>query len=169
MEKVILWGNMIYQNGWFIYIENNENISVMTRQDARQIERDFIYNSAYMDLTKGGIDTFAGRGFVKEGYNYIYKGKYQVDLLGNEESDIIISESLNIPSRVNGLNINSVRKNSFQNLKIKSLYLPDSIKKIGNNAFADCSNLSEVIMGGKVIIEDGAFENTPFLKNKFNL
>ena len=38
MDKLDFSGDMIYQDGWFVYTRNNKETCVLTRDDARMVE-----------------------------------------------------------------------------------------------------------------------------------
>ena len=49
------------------------------------------------------------------------------------------------------------------NWMLNSLSIPDNIEKIGNNAFKDCSNLSELLINDELLAKtdiESAFANT---------
>ena len=53
-----------------------------------------------------------------------------------------------------------IKENAFQNDVFASVLIPQGTTAIGQNAFADCSNLREVIiLSPNVIIDDDAFQN----------
>lgn len=83
-----------------------------------------------------------------------------VGYYGNETNIVI-------PSEVDGLPVTEIRFSSFdRNDTITSVYIPGTVKKIGDGAFSECSKLSSVVM------EDGveeigiyAFKDCPNLRN----
>ena len=69
-----------------------------------------------------------------------------------------------IPSFYNGFPVEGVSNNAFKgNTTITSVTLPSSIIAIGNGAFSDCINLSEIrIQSEECVISENAFSNTAY-------
>lgn len=72
----------------------------------------------------------------------------------------------------NGVNvfdyIDTIYPNMFHSAEIENIVIPDGIKRIQGNAFADCVNLKNVDLGGTInTIEAKAFSNCKNLKNLF--
>ena len=74
------------------------------------------------------------------------------------------SESVSIPSVIDGKTVTSIGYMAFYNNKsIKSVTIPDTVIEISNRAFYNCTNLNEVNLGKKVdTIRDSAFGYTSF-------
>lgn len=53
---------------------------------------------------------------------------------------------LKIPEAVNGILVDSVEEAAFYKSKIKSLILPESLRVIKKDSFAECENLVEVLL-----------------------
>ncbi|MDE7406378.1 MAG: leucine-rich repeat domain-containing protein [Clostridiales bacterium] len=74
---------------------------------------------------------------------------------GGENADIVI------PATYRKKPVAEIKGHGFEDGKIKSVTIPDSVKKIGIQAFADCENLKTVEFGNGVTeIESFAFNNT---------
>lgn len=118
-----------------------------------------------MDINRGGSPddiAYASRGFKCVNGEYVYEN-YRVDkLIDNKIAPI--EEVLKIPGEINGIRINCIAKRAFENeTKIVKIILPESIREIGESAFADCINLSEIqIPSEYVSIGNNAFKNTAF-------
>lgn len=57
--------------------------------------------------------------------------------------------NINIPDIIDGYTVSSIGDNAFQNCSnITEIAIPDTVTDIGNNAFNGCANLSEVTMQG---------------------
>ena len=69
-----------------------------------------------------------------------------------------------IPSFYNGFPVEGVSDNAFKgNTTITSVTLPSSIIAIGDGAFSDCINLSEIrIQSEECVISENAFSNTAY-------
>lgn len=84
-------------------------------------------------------------------------GKFLVDYLGN-------AGIVTIPAGVEEITSGAFAGNT----SVTTVYLPKSIKVIGNQAFAACNNLSEVVFSSETeeldCIDFGAFRDCPSLK-----
>lgn len=105
-------------------------------------------------------------------YYYIMQedGTYAISLKYNEKSGIekysdmyhakrdkqdSIGENIVIPSSYRGVPVTAIADNGFNvyssiSSKIKSIIIPDTIKKIGSSAFANCDNLTSVTIPDNV-------------------
>ena len=72
------------------------------------------------------------------------------------------SESITIPSSIDGKNVTSIGKAAFyQKDSLTSVEIPNTVTKIGEGAFSQCTNLTSIIIGDKVeVIETYAFDRT---------
>lgn len=103
---------------------------------------------------------------------YIYK-EYEdgIELLGFKlkellRYDILIKE-LVIPNKINGKNIIAIGEKAFSNLELVSVVLPNSVKKIGREAFI-ASDIGKLRLGDNVeVIEAGAFSENKIKKINF--
>lgn len=87
---------------------------------------------------------------------YADNGKILISLLNQKEVDICIPES-----------VQRIYSRAFYKSNIKSVYIPDSVKEIDGQAFANCSKLSFVDIGNGVDSLDaaGVFSYCTSLKN----
>lgn len=105
-------------------------------------------------------------------YFYIMQedGTYAISLKYNEKSGIedssdmywakrdkqdSLGENIVIPSSYQGVTVTAIADNGFNvyssiSSKIKSITIPDTIKKIGSSAFANCDNLTSVTIPDSV-------------------
>ena len=72
----------------------------------------------------------------------------------------------------NGVNVfdytDIVYKNMFNGAEIENIVIPDGVRRIQADAFANCENLKNVDLGNTVTtIDSGAFANCGRLKNLF--
>lgn len=171
MEKFKLYRDkIVYKDGWFLYIREDGNNSVLTRQAAHMVEEEYYYSQAMMDVNRGGIDpaiAFSNRGFGRrEGYDYIFTAPYETDKLGERETDQQIMETLIIPDKVGDIDITCISSESFANMDmLKEVILPESIHMIERGAFQNCHFLQKVHMpSGNVVIQENAFSGTMALE-----
>lgn len=75
-------------------------------------------------------------------------------------------DTLIIPETVGGLKVTSIDANALQGCYAKEIILPDSIEKIGAQAFMNCSNIESLVLPKNLKhIEPGAFAFCLNLKN----
>lgn len=73
--------------------------------------------------------------------------------------------NINIPQVLDGYTVTAISPHAFADSEIKSIRLPDTITKIGRNAFSGCTKLQSInIPSGVSVIEDYTFENCLELK-----
>ena len=79
-------------------------------------------------------------------------------LNGYEGNDGILMGHVEIPSQINGAPVIGVGSGIFSNQGVTRVTIPDSVRFIGDNAFAHCSALTNVAIGSGVrYIGDWAF------------
>lgn len=79
-------------------------------------------------------------------------------------SDDNSNEVVEIASEISGMPVTEIAENAFSGSKeLKRITVPDSVKKIGKRAFADCLALEDAVIHGD--IGEYAFENCENLKN----
>lgn len=123
------------------------------------------------DLYEGNENIFPSSN--KSPWNYVLKDistapeffKYK-EIEGQNGNLIItgykdnIPSDVIIPSEINGKKIAALSDNVFENSKIISITLPDTISEIPVNAFYNCSQLKSINMGNSIkVISSNAFEN----------
>ena len=88
------------------------------------------------------------------------KTYYICNGLGNStEKDIIVS------TRFNGLKVTQIGEEAFKDTEITSIYVPNSVVKIDDYAFQNCSQLSNITLNkGLENIGNFAFANLPLLE-----
>ena len=60
------------------------------------------------------------------------------------------SDYLSIPSNKNGYSITEIAKEGYKGYNGTTIAIPDTVKKIGQEAFSDCKNLQTILLGGKL-------------------
>lgn len=106
-----------------------------------------LYYTGVIDMSPSGFETeFSGSGIKITSYT-------------GEDKTIVI------PKTINGKPVVEIdNKVFYKNDKIEKVTLPESLKKIGNRAFANCSNLKEVTFKsdytdcGEALFENSAIE-----------
>ena len=86
---------------------------------------------------------------------YYWDEYYYVSGIGTcTDTDIVI------PSEYNGKPVKSISNDAFENSRITSVLIPDSVTFIGNNAFSWCKNLASITIPDSVTtIGDYAFDS----------
>ena len=84
----------------------------------------------------------------------------------NEIEDLVcvnaseLTGALQVPSTIDGKTVISLGLNAFENSKITSITIPDTLKDIETYAFSDCTNLTQINWGAGVeSLGVGAFED----------
>ena len=94
--------------------------------------------------------------------NKIYKDKinsvYKIDKNTQTITYYYGPEEVNIPETIDGIEVLKIGKEVFKNKNITSVYIPDNIKVIEEEAFMN-NNITKLEIKGEVIIEDRAFMN----------
>ena len=94
--------------------------------------------------------------------NKIYKDKinsvYKIDKNTQTITYYYGPEEVNIPETIDGVEVLKIGKEVFKNKNITSVYIPDNIKVIEEEAFMN-NNITKLEIKGEVIIEDRAFMN----------
>ena len=70
-----------------------------------------------------------------------------------------MQEDIVIPDQYNGLPVVAIASNTFSdNMRLRTVFIPDTVKTVGSSAFKNCKNLSEVHIGSGVVwIESSVF------------
>lgn len=168
MNKVSFYGDMIYADGWFAYIEKNGKNSPLTREDARKVELEYRSYNASMDIDRGGMPpqiAYEARGLIwNDAKNALeVRGSYWVDGLAPAAQDAVIRDELVIPESVGGYKMNHIYRDSFQSLSIEKLVIPESVTSVASGAFSECYYLKDVQFGSHLDIASNAFYNCPFI------
>ena len=162
-NRFYMWEDqIIFHDGWFIFLDGKGNASVISHKRARERERDFQGYQANMDVGKGGLPydiAYRRRGFTNENGEFVYRN-YQVDKLIKGTIHPITSV-LTIPERVGDICINAIDdKAFFCETVIEKVVLHKDILIIGSSAFEGCVNLKELVIPGEhVIISKDAFKD----------
>lgn len=88
------------------------------------------------------------------GHKYISINKY----LGNDTN-------VNIPEQIDGYPVEYIGRIFQDNDAIVSVYIPDTVTRIGGLAFEDCDNLKTVRLSNSIEAVDRLFHNCPSLES----
>lgn len=160
---------IIFKNGWFIYMDGKGNNSIISHKRARELELRCQSYQASMDVDRGGLPdevAYPSRGFVYKNGRYVYE-KFRVDQLIVGEIAPITSVLI-IPDSIGGISINCVARQAFQSENvIEKVVLHNNIKEIGESAFEGCINLNEILIPNEhIIIKTDAFKDTAIFKEQ---
>ena len=159
--KIRYKDELIFRGGWFVLLEERGGVCVLTREDAKEIERDYARYCENMSLQYEARESNIPR-MEKEWKEGTYD--YKVDRLSDPSEDIVIKDVLRIPESIDGHKINKIHRKSFRSLEIKELILPDSVEVIEGEAFNDCYYLEKITIGPGVNIASDAFRDCPAVK-----
>ena len=167
MDSLYFGGKLFYQDGWFVYNSGKNQTCVLTRDDARMLERAYADYQEYEASVTGmarmveGVLPFREYGISKD---FRYMHEYKVDSLAPDFLDVSFDSVLEIPEKVGEYTITEVLEKTFCGLNITKLILPPTVKKVGRGAFDMCKELSEIVFNGEVPDISGAFEHCPCIK-----
>lgn len=169
-----MWETSIaFCDGWYLLLDGKGQCSVISPEQARKHELDYVRYQASQDINRGGAPeevAYASRGLkrVMGEDGKIYKWEltdgYCVDRIVGKP--IEMKGMLTIPEQIGRQVINQVSDMAFYNCKeLEKVILPPGVQKIGRAAFCGCTNLKEVVMpDGIISIGEQAFDNTQVLK-----
>ena len=96
------------------------------------------WNKFDVPVVWGYIETIDNGEFI-----YATSTLGEVSIIGL--SDTASNMDIHIPSTIDGDEVVQITSAAFQSTNITSMYIPNTLKVIGPNAFAECISLSEVI------------------------
>lgn len=121
-----------------------DNIMIDPGSDDESAVRNFIVR---LDLTNWDWGTITGATFtvtVAAATNTFYFDETTGTITKYIESDTVVV----IPSKINGVTVETIGHGAFENSAVTSVTIPASVTEIGANAFAGCTNLTSVTYGG---------------------
>ena len=146
-------------------------IKIDPGSDAEESTHNFIIR---LDLTNWDWDTKTGATFtvtVAAATNKFYFDPTTRTITGYDGTDTVVV----IPSKINGVTVETIGNAAFQNSAVTSVTIPASVTEIGSNAFAGCTNLTSVnyagdwsnltIQSGNTAVQDAA--NAPLFDFEF--
>ena len=138
------------------------HITINPGSDAEESKHNFIIR---LDLTNWDWDTKTGATFtvtVAAATNTFYFDPTTGTITKYVESDTVVV----IPSKINGVTVETIDHAAFERSAVTSVTIPDSVTFIGEAAFAHCSNLTNISIPNSVTsIGLSAFENCTSLKS----
>ena len=137
-------------------------IKINPGSDAEESKHNFIIR---LDLTNWDWNTKTGATFtvtVAAATNTFYFDETTGTITKYIESDTVVV----IPSKINGITVETIGHAAFERSAVTSVTIPDSVTFIGEAAFAYCSNLTNISIPNSVTsIGLSAFENCTSLKS----
>lgn len=166
-----LWeDSIVFERGLYVYCDGHGNNSVISKDCANEIEKNYQKYQASMDVCREGRDrkeAYKSRGLDENGSKLL---KYETDDLPKYERVIPIEGKWIIPERVVCNQINSIYKRAFLNCSnLVELTIPKSVTSIGEEAFFGCDNLKKIDFQGDITsIASGVFKSTLLYKDESN-
>ena len=168
------WGSSVTASSGTSYAVNYNDVSSITvspGSDAEESQHNFIIR---LDLTNWDWNTKTGATFtvtVAAATNTFYFDETTGTITKYNGTDTVVV----IPSKINGVTVETIGNAAFQNSAVTSVTIPASVTEIGSNAFAGCTNLTSVhyegdwsnltIQSGNPAVQDAA--NAPLFDFEF--
>ena len=138
------------------------HITINPGSDAEESKHNFIIR---LDLTNWDWNTKTGATFtvtVAAATNTFYFDPTTGTITKYVESDTVVV----IPSKINGVPVETIGNTAFQNSAVTSVTIPDSVTAIYSGAFANCSQLTNISIPNSVtFIGFSTFEHCTSLKS----
>lgn len=151
------WGSSVTASSGELHdaVYYGDNIMIDPGSDDESAVRNFIVR---LDLTNWDWNTKTGATFtvtVAAATNTFYFNPTTGTITKYIESDTVVV----IPSKINGVTVETIGNGAFRDSAVTSVTIPASVTEIGANAFAGCTNLTSVnYIGGdwsKLTIQSG--------------
>ena len=158
------WGSSVTASSGELYdaVYGGDYIKIDPGSDAEESTHNFIIR---LDLTNWDWNTKTGATFtvtVAAATNTFYFNPTTGTITKYVESDTVVV----IPSKINGVTVETIGHGAFERSAVTSVTIPDSVTSIGDNAFGFCSQLTNISIPNSVTdIGFSAFAHCTSLKS----